>query len=130
MTHDNTGAVIPKFRSIGASKVFDPAQPVFALDHDVQNETPENLAKYAAIEAFAREHGIAFFPAKSGIGHQMMVEEGFVLPGTLRRRLRLALEPLRRGRRARHADRAHRRGRHLGHRARPGGRCPTSCGST
>jgi homoaconitate hydratase len=82
LTHDNTGAVIPKFKSIGASKVFDPAQPMLALDHDVQNETPENLAKYGAIEAFARQHGLAFFPAKSGIGHQLMVEEGFVLPGT------------------------------------------------
>jgi homoaconitate hydratase len=81
MTHDNTGAVIPKFRSIGAKKVFDPKQPVFCLDHDVQSESPENLAKYAAIEAFAREHGITFFPAKTGIGHQVMVEEGFVLPG-------------------------------------------------
>ncbi|MBD3163059.1 MAG: homoaconitase [Candidatus Eisenbacteria bacterium] len=82
MTHDNSGAVIPKFRSIGATRVKDPAQPVFILDHDVQNESPENLAKYAAIEEFAREHGIAFFPAKSGISHQIMVEEGFVLPGT------------------------------------------------
>ena len=82
MTHDNSGAVIPKFRSIGASRVHDPRQPVFALDHDVQNESPENLAKYAAIEQFAHEQGIAFFPAKSGISHQMMVEEGFVLPGT------------------------------------------------
>ena len=81
LTHDNTGAVIPKFRSIGAAKVFDPSQPMIALDHDVQNVTPENLAKYAAIEAFAREHGLAFFPARSGIGHQLMVEEGFVLPG-------------------------------------------------
>lgn len=83
MTHDNTGAVMPKFRSIGASRIFDPAQPVVAIDHDIQNESAENLAKYAAIEAFAREHGLAFFPAKSGIGHQIMAEEGFVLPGTL-----------------------------------------------
>jgi homoaconitate hydratase len=82
LTHDNTGAVIPKFKSIGASRVFDPSQPMIALDHDVQNETPENVAKYGAIEAFARQHGLAFFPAKSGIGHQLMVEEGFVLPGT------------------------------------------------
>ncbi|MFB3907536.1 MAG: homoaconitase [Candidatus Eisenbacteria bacterium] len=82
LTHDNTGAVIPKFRSIGASKVRDPKQPMFALDHDVQNESPENLKTYAAIEAFAREQGIAFYPAKSGIGHQLMIEEGFVLPGT------------------------------------------------
>lgn len=83
MTHDNSGAVIPKFESMGASKVFDPSQPVFILDHDVQNESAENLAKYAAIEAFAKKHGIAFFPAKSGIGHQIMAEEGFVLPGTM-----------------------------------------------
>jgi homoaconitate hydratase len=83
MTHDNTGAVIPKFRSIGADRVFDPSQPVFALDHDIQNESPENLAKYARIREFAQQHGIAFFPAKSGIGHQIMAEEGFVRPGTL-----------------------------------------------
>jgi homoaconitate hydratase len=81
MTHDNTGAVIPKFLSVGARHVFDPKQPVFCLDHDVQNESPTHLAKYAAIEAFARAHGIAFFPAKAGIGHQVMVEEGFALPG-------------------------------------------------
>jgi homoaconitate hydratase len=82
MTHDNTGAVIPKFRSIGAERVRDPGQPVFALDHDIQNTSPENLAKYAKIEAFAREHGVAFYPAKSGISHQIMAEEGFALPGT------------------------------------------------
>ena len=83
MTHDNSAAVIPKFLAMGASRVFDPQQPVFALDHDIQNTTPENLAKYARIEAFANEHGIVFYPAGRGIGHQVMVEEGYVLPGTL-----------------------------------------------
>ena len=83
MTHDNTGAVIPKFASIGAAKVADPAQPVFTLDHDIQNTTAENLGKYAKIEAFARQHGIVFHPAGSGIGHQLMVERGFVHPGSL-----------------------------------------------
>ncbi|MFN8176697.1 MAG: homoaconitase [bacterium] len=82
MTHDNTSAVIPKFRSIGAARVKDPRQPVFVLDHEIQNESPENLAKYAKIEDFARQNGIAFFPAKSGIGHQIMAEEGFVRPGS------------------------------------------------
>ncbi len=82
MTHDNTAAVIPKFESMGAANVHNPRQPVFALDHDIQNTGPENLAKYAKIEAFAKKHGVAFFPAGRGIGHQVMVEEGFVLPGT------------------------------------------------
>ncbi len=83
MTHDNTGAVIPKFKQIGATKVADPLQPVFAIDHDIQNVTPENLGKYAKIEAFARQHGIDFYPAGTGISHQVMVEQGYVVPGSM-----------------------------------------------
>ncbi len=83
MTHDNTGAVIPKFAAIGAERVAEPFQPVFTLDHDIQNTSEANLAKYERIEAFARTHGIVFHPAGSGIGHQLMVERGFVHPGTL-----------------------------------------------
>jgi homoaconitate hydratase len=83
LTHDNTSAVMAKFRSIGAGRVADADQPVFALDHDIQNESPENLAKYAAIEAFAKDQGIRFYPAGTGIGHQIMVSHGFVVPGAL-----------------------------------------------
>jgi len=83
MTHDNTGAVIPKFKQIGARKIADPPQPVFAIDHDIQNVTPKNLEKYAKIEAFAGEHGIDFYPAGTGISHQVMVEQGYVVPGAL-----------------------------------------------
>jgi homoaconitate hydratase len=83
MTHDNTGAVIPKFKQIGATAIADPAQPVFAIDHDIQNVTPKNLEKYAKIEAFAGEHGVDFYPAGTGISHQVMVEQGYVVPGAL-----------------------------------------------
>jgi len=83
MTHDNTGAVMPKFKQIGATSIADPAQPVFAIDHDIQNVTPENLAKYAKIKAFAAEHGVDFYPPGTGISHQVMVEQGYVQPGAL-----------------------------------------------
>jgi homoaconitate hydratase len=83
MTHDNTGAVIPKFKQIGATAIADPGQPVFAIDHDIQNVTPKNLEKYAKIEAFAREHGIDYYPPGTGISHQVMVEQGYVVPGAL-----------------------------------------------
>jgi homoaconitate hydratase len=83
MTHDNTGAVLPKFRAIGATAVADPRQPVFALDHNVQDVSAENLAKYSKIESFARDQGIVFHRAGEGIGHQLMIERGFVHPGTL-----------------------------------------------
>ncbi len=82
MTHDNTSAVMSKFKAIGARKIHDPKQLVFALDHDIQNQDEANVKKYRSIEAFAREHGVDFHPAGSGIGHQLMVERGYVLPGS------------------------------------------------
>ena len=103
MTHDNTGPVISKyaffrlhlpsvptlivsdlrFKSIGATRIMDPKQLVFTLDHDVQNKSDKNLAKYFAIESFARHHGVDFFPAGRGIGHQILIEEGYAFPYTL-----------------------------------------------
>ena len=82
MTHDNTSAVMSKFKGIGAKKIFDSKQLVFALDHDIQNKDEANQKKYGAIEAFAKEHGVDFYPAGSGIGHQIMVERGYVVPGS------------------------------------------------
>lgn len=81
MTHDNTGAVIPKFKGIGATRIANTRQPVFALDHNVQDTSEKNLEKYAKIEAFAATHGIDFYPAGRGIGHQIMCEEGYAWPG-------------------------------------------------
>lgn len=82
MTHDNTSAVMSKFKGIGAKRIHDPKQLVFALDHDIQNKDEANQKKYRSIEAFAREHGVDFYPAGSGIGHQIMVERGYVVPGS------------------------------------------------
>jgi len=83
MTHDNTGAVIPKFKSIGAKKMADPRQAVFTLDHNIQDQSEKNLQKYKNIQAFAREMGVDFYPAGRGIGHQIMCEEGYAFPATL-----------------------------------------------
>jgi homoaconitate hydratase len=82
MTHDNTSAVMSKFKGIGAKTVHDPQQMVFALDHDIQNQDEANQKKYRSIEAFAKEQGVDFYPAGSGIGHQIMVERGYVVPGS------------------------------------------------
>ena len=83
MTHDNTGAVIPKFKSIGAKKLFNPQQVVHTLDHDIQNKSEKNLEKYKKIEDFSKAMGADFYPAGRGIGHQIMCEEGYAWPGTM-----------------------------------------------
>jgi homoaconitate hydratase len=81
MSHDNTGAIIPKFLSIGAAKLARPRQVMIGLDHRIQDTGEENLAKYAKIAAFAAEMGADFYPAGRGIVHQVLCEEGYVLPG-------------------------------------------------
>lgn len=83
MTHDNSWPVATKFMAIGASKLKDPQQIVMTLDHDVQNKSEKNLTKYRQIEEFAKQQGVDFYPAGRGIGHQIMVEEGYAWPGTL-----------------------------------------------
>ena len=66
LTHDNTAPVMKKFKSIGAPRVAEPRQPVFALDHDIQNRSEENLAKYRSIEAFS----LALAPEATTRPHQ------------------------------------------------------------
>ncbi len=83
MTHDNSWPVAMKFMSIGASKIHDNEQIVMTLDHDVQNKSEANLKKYRQIEEFAKKHDVVFYPAGRGIGHQIMVEEGYAWPGTV-----------------------------------------------
>lgn len=83
MTHDNSWPVATKFMSIGATNIHDTKQIVMTLDHDVQNKTEKNLKKYEQIESFAKQQGVDFYPAGRGIGHQIMVEEGYAWPGTM-----------------------------------------------
>lgn len=105
MSHDNSFPILQKLFNIGASKVHDPRQIVFTLDHSVQDKSETNLKKYAFIEEFARTHGIDFYGkllsafqqagcrlttitgAGRGIGHQIMVEQGYVWPNTLVRKI-------------------------------------------
>ena len=83
MTHDNSWPTALKFMSIGASKIHNPRQVVMTLDHDVQNKSEKNLKKYKQIEEFATKQQVDFYPAGRGIGHQIMIEEGYAFPGTL-----------------------------------------------
>ncbi len=81
MTHDNTSAVMGKFKGLGVPKIKNPKQPVFTLDHNIQDLGEDNQAKYKSIAEFAAANGVDAYPAGRGIGHQIMIEEGYVQPG-------------------------------------------------
>ena len=84
MTHDNTGAVIPKFKQIGATKISRSARsrcsPSITTSRTSRRRT---WASTPRSKRSPREHGIDFYPAGTGISHQVMVEQGYVVPGSM-----------------------------------------------
>jgi hypothetical protein len=61
--------------------VKNPMTPVFAMDHDIQN--PKSAEKYKTISSFAAAQGIDYYPPGTGIGHQIMIEQGYAFPNQL-----------------------------------------------
>jgi homoaconitate hydratase len=68
LTHDNSAAVINKFNKLPIKNIKNPTQPVFVLDHNVQDNSEQNLKQYQMIEDFAKQYGISFYPKGRGIG--------------------------------------------------------------
>lgn len=51
------------------------------MDHDIQN--PKSQDKYNIISSFANIQGIDYYPPGTGIGHQIMIEQGYAFPNEL-----------------------------------------------
>ena len=56
---------------------------LFALDHYGPGSGARSLALQERARAYARAHGVRMFEVGEGIGHQLMMERGLVLPGQL-----------------------------------------------
>ncbi len=84
MSHDNSAAIARHFMKIGLEKVAIPEKIVIVLDHVVPPSTVEYAENHKFIREFARRQGIRnFYDINHGICHQVFIEEGFALPGTL-----------------------------------------------
>ncbi len=85
MAHDGTSVLAVKaFREMGAKKVWDPERIIIPFDHiaPANNETAAKLQK--GIRQWVKEQGITnFFDVGNGICHQVLVEQGFAMPGKL-----------------------------------------------
>lgn len=83
-TDGSVPMAIDYFGQLGArATVPEPARIVFALDHYAPAPTPKSQALQDVVRAFARERGIPLWEVGEGIGHQLMVERGYVTPGAL-----------------------------------------------
>ena len=84
MSHDNTAAISKTFRSIGVDRLYDPDLHVIVLDHCAPAANEKFATNHQEIRAFVEEQGIEnFYDVAAGVCHQVLVEQGFVLPGRL-----------------------------------------------
>jgi len=85
MAHDGTSVLaVRAFEAMGASSVWDPDKIAIVFDHIAPASTETAATLQNTIRAWTKHQGIAnFFDVGEGICHQLMVEHGLALPGTL-----------------------------------------------
>jgi 3-isopropylmalate/(R)-2-methylmalate dehydratase large subunit len=81
-SHDNTAAIRKLFEQIGAQRIAHPERVAITLDHAVPAPTTAHAQNHAEIREWVRLQNIAhFFEVGRGICHQVISEEGLILPG-------------------------------------------------
>lgn len=85
MAHDGTSVLgVKAFEDMGATSVWDPRRITIVFDHIAPASTDAAATLQKTIRAWTKRQGIAnFFDVGDGICHQLMVEHGLALPGTL-----------------------------------------------
>lgn len=84
MGHDwNTPLTIQVLKEIEVERIFDPKRAVFVVDHAVPSPNEKISAMQRETEEFAKEQGAFIYLSGQGICHQLLPEQGHILPGML-----------------------------------------------
>jgi len=85
LTHDNTAAIIGKIgKELEKYGVVNTDLPVIVLDHVVPAANEKTAAGHKAVREFVKKFALKnFFDAGEGICHQIVIEKGFAVPGTI-----------------------------------------------
>jgi 3-isopropylmalate/(R)-2-methylmalate dehydratase large subunit len=82
-TDGSAPMAIDYFEAMEGGSVRHPDRIVFALDHYAPSPNVKTGALHRRMRDFAAEHGIPLHEVGEGIGHQLVVETGRALPGSL-----------------------------------------------
>ena len=84
LSHDNSAAIIKEFRKLDMPRVHSKEKIVVILDHIVPAASEKYAQNHKVIREFTAQQGIEnFFDINHGVCHQVLVENGFALPGSL-----------------------------------------------
>ncbi len=82
--HHRAGEVVRQFKEIGTEYVWNPEKISIALSRCADSETAVPANEYQEVREFVRRQGIRqFYDLHEGSCHQLVVENGTVLPGQL-----------------------------------------------
>lgn len=84
MGQDGTSPLaIQAFREMDATRVFDPARVAMVIDHSSPSPLQGVSALHHQMRQFASEQGIGLYDIGEGVCHQLVPEQGHVVPGDL-----------------------------------------------
>ncbi|MBN2010156.1 3-isopropylmalate dehydratase large subunit [candidate division KSB1 bacterium] len=85
MMHDNAAAIIGKINDdLARYGLIDSKLPIIVLDHVVPAVDEKTATNHQKIRAFVKKYKVRhFFDAGVGICHQVVMEQGLALPGTI-----------------------------------------------
>jgi 3-isopropylmalate/(R)-2-methylmalate dehydratase large subunit len=85
MMHEQGAQTVGPFHQMGATKVWDPERVVIAIDHWVPASTEGAAILHRILRQFAAEQHLPHFydVGRHGICHQILAEDGWVVPGDL-----------------------------------------------
>jgi len=85
MMHEQGAQTVGPFHQMGATSVWDPDRVVIAIDHWVPASTEGAAVLHRILRTFAAEVGLPHFydVGRHGICHQILAEDGWVVPGDL-----------------------------------------------
>jgi len=84
MGQDGTSPLaIRAFEEMEAHRVFDPSRVAMVIDHSAPSPLEGVSALHHQMRKFAREQGIYMYDIGDGVCHQLVPEQGHVVPGNL-----------------------------------------------
>ncbi|MFB3918511.1 MAG: 3-isopropylmalate dehydratase large subunit [Candidatus Velamenicoccus archaeovorus] len=78
-----SGIIVDRFRALGIKEAFDRGKFAIVIDHSAPSPNMGVSAVHKKLRDFSREKGLLLYDVGCGVCHQVIPENGHVLPGDL-----------------------------------------------
>jgi len=78
-----SGIIIDRFKALGIKEAFDRNKFAIVIDHSAPSPSMGVSAVHKKLRDFAKEKGLLLYDIGCGVCHQIIPEQGHVLPGDL-----------------------------------------------